>query len=607
MFSPDKIRNVAIIAHIDHGKTTMLDSLLKQSEIFHDREKIPERVMDSYDQERERGITIFAKHTSLFYGDYKINIIDTPGHSDFSGEVERVLGMVNSVILLIDAKEGPMPQTRFVLMKSLQMGLCPIVVLNKIDRPAANPERALNLTFDLFVELGATDKQLDFAFCYASGLTGFAINNLEDERKDMKPLFDLIIKNVPPPSGDMKAPFLMQVATIYYNDYLGRQACGRILNGFVKKGQVIERVDKNGEKKSFTVQRIEGHHGLTKVEMEEAGVGDIVIISGLEEVTIGDTLCSFENTIKLKPILIEEPTLSIDFMVNSGPFAGRDGKNINMNKLRDRLLKEKRANVTLRIEIPEGSVDKVTVSGRGELHLAVLIEAMRREDFEMVVSKPEVIIKEINGVKNEPMEIAHIEVPSEYTGAVIEEMGLRKGEMLFLDTDEHGISRMDFSVPTRGLMGLKGELMTATKGLVILTAIFDKYAPWKGEIRRRKRGVCISSCAGVTNAYACFGLQARSALFVKPGDDVYEGMIVGENSRENDLVVNVTKAKHLTNVRAAGKDENIILTPPKIFTLEEAINYIDDDEFVEVTPKNIRLRKRLLDENDRKRDTRSKK
>lgn len=604
MFSPDKIRNVAIIAHIDHGKTTLLDSLLKQSEIFHDREKIPERVMDSYDQEKERGITIFAKHTSLFYGDYKINIIDTPGHSDFSGEVERVLGMVNSVLLLIDAKEGPMPQTRFVLMKSLRMGLCPIVVLNKIDRPAANPERALNLTFDLFVELGATDKQLDFKYCYASGLSGFAMKNLEDERKDMKPLFDMIVENVPAPSGDVKAPFLMQTATIYYNDYLGRQACGRILAGVVKKGMTLKRVNKDGEEKTFTVQRIEGHHGLTKVEMEEAGVGDIVIISGLEEVTIGDTLCALDNTVRLKPIFIEEPTLSIDFMVNSGPFAGRDGKNINMNKLRDRLLKEKRGNVTLRIEIPEGNVEKVTVSGRGELHLAVLIEAMRREDYEMVVSKPEVIIKEIDGVKNEPMEMAHIEVPNEYTGAVIEEMGLRKGEMQSLDTDEHNIARMDFLVPTRGLMGLKSELMTATKGLVILTAIFEKYAPWKGEIRRRKRGVCISSCSGVTNGYACFGLQARAALFVKPGDEVYEGMIVGENSRDNDLVVNVTKAKQLSNVRSAGKDENIILTPPKVFTLEEAINYIDDDELVEVTPKNIRLRKRLLDENDRKRDTR---
>ncbi len=606
MFSPEKIRNIAIIAHIDHGKTTLLDSLLKQSEIFHDREKIPERVMDSYDQEKERGITIFAKHTSLYYKDYKINIIDTPGHSDFSGEVERVLGMVNSVILLIDAKEGPMPQTRFVLMKSLQMGLCPIVVLNKIDRPAANPDRALNLTFDLFVELGATDKQLDFVHCYASGLSGFAMKNLEDERKDMKPLFDLIVQNVPPPSGDINAPFLMQAATIYYNDYLGRQACGRILAGSVKKGMTIERVDKDGVREPFTVQRIEGHHGLIKVEMEEAGVGDIVIISGLENVTIGDTLCALNNTVKLKPIFIEEPTLSIDFMVNSGPFAGRDGKNINMNKLRDRLLKEKRGNVTLRIEIPEGSVDKVTVSGRGELHLAVLIEAMRREDFEMVVSKPEVILKEINGVKNEPIERAHIEVPSEFTGAVIEEMGQRKGEMQSLDTDEHGISRMEFLVPTRGLMGLKSELMTTTKGLIIMTTIFENYAPWKGEIRRRKRGVCISICSGVTNAYACFGLQERCALFVKPGDEVYEGMIVGENSRDNDLVVNVAKGKHLTNVRAAGKDENIILTPPKVFTLEEAINYIDDDEFVEVTPKNIRLRKRYLNENDRKRDIRQK-
>lgn len=606
MFKPEKIRNIAIIAHIDHGKTTMLDSLLKQSAVFHDHEKIPERVMDSYDQEKERGITIFAKHTSIFYEDFKINIIDTPGHADFSGEVERVLGMVNSVILLVDAKEGPMPQTRFVLMKSLKLGLCPIVVLNKIDRPHADPEKALNHTFDLFVDLGANDKQLDFSYCYASGINGYAMLHLTDPKINMKPLFDLIVQKVPPPTGDLEAPFLMQSATIEYDDYIGCQACGRILAGSIKKGTQIDHINRAGSRKSCRVQRIEGYHGLKKIEMEEGGVGDILTISGIEDVSIGDTLCSPENTIKLPPIYIEEPTLSVDIMVNSGPLAGRDGKHLTMNKIRERLLKEKKANATLRIDTYADAVDKITVSGRGELHLAVLIEAMRREGFEFLISKPQVIIKEIDSVKCEPMETAHIEIPDEFSGTVIQEMGLRKGEMQSLDKDEHNITRMDFIIPTRGLMGCYGELLTATKGLVIMTSIFESYAPWKGVIPGRKRGVLISICSGTSNGYACFGLQERSTLFVPPGVDVYEGMIVGENSRDNDLVVNVTKAKQLTNIRSAGKDENILLTPPRTFTLEEAISYIADDEFVEITPNHIRLRKRYLTENDRKKERRQK-
>jgi len=606
MFEAKKIRNVAIIAHIDHGKTTLLDSLLKQSEIFHDAEKVPERVMDSYDQEKERGITIFSKHTSIFYGDYKINIIDTPGHADFSGEVERVLGMVNSVLLLVDAKEGPMPQTRFVLMKSLEMGLNPIVVLNKIDRPYADPERALNTTFDLFSELGATDEQLDFAHCYASGVEGYAMMEVDDPRDNMKPLFDLIVDAVPPPKGNKEEPFLMQVATIGYDDYTGRQACGRVLSGSVKKGEKIKCINKNKEEVFFRISRIQGHHGLTKVDMEEAGVGDIIVISGLEEVTIGDTLCNPESTSSLTPIALEEPTLSVDIMVNSGPLSGRDGKNLTMNKIRDRLMREKRSNVTLRINTPEGVIDKITVAGRGELHLAVLIEAMRREGFEMIVSKPQVIIKEIDGVKCEPMERAHLEVPEEFSGTVIKELGLRRGEMHELHTDEHGITKMEFLIPTRGLMGYRNQLLTDTRGLGIMTSIFDSFAPWKGEIPGRQSGVMISMCPGMTSGYACFGLQARSTLFVKPGIEVYEGMIVGENSRGNDLVVNVIKGKQLTNVRASGKDDSIMLTPPRIFTLEEAIDFIEDDEVVEVTPKHIRLRKLYLNENDRKRNARQK-
>ncbi len=604
MFKPEKIRNIAIIAHIDHGKTTLLDSLLKQSEIFHDNAKIPERIMDNYDQEKERGITIFSKHTSIFFEDYKINIIDTPGHADFAGEVERILGMVDSVLLLIDAKEGPMPQTRFVLKQSLQMGICPIVVLNKIDRPNADPERVLNEVFDLFVELNANDEQLDFIYCYASGLDGYAIMNLDDEKKNMEVIFKLIVNSKLKKNGSIDGLFLMQVSTIEYDDYVGRQACGRITEGKVKKGQIINHTNKNGCK-SFKVQRIEGHHGLNKVEIEEAGVGDIVIISGCGEVTIGDTLSDKENKTILPPIIIADPTLSIDIMVNAGPLAGKDGKNLTINKIRERLLREKKANVTLKIEISEGAIDKITVAGRGELHLAVLLEALRRESFEFLVSKPQVIIKEIDGKKCEPIEIVHIEMPSEFSGVIIQELNNRKGEIKSLVTNDKNITKLIFSIPTRGLVGCHSEFITLTKGLIIMTSIFDHYTPVKGGIPRRKRGVLISICEGDTNAFACFGLQKRAELFVKPGDKVYEGMIVGENSKENDLIVNVTKGKQLNNIRAPRKDENIILTPNKSFTLEEAISYIEDDEYIEITPKHIRLRKKYLKETDRKRSSRS--
>ncbi len=606
MFKAKKIRNIAVIAHIDHGKTTLLDSLLKQAEVFHTHEKVPQRVMDSYDQEKERGITIFAKHTSLFYQDYKINIIDTPGHSDFSGEVERVLDMVNSVLLLVDAKEGPMPQTRFVLMKALQKGLCPIVIINKIDRLQADPERVLNLTFDLFVELGASDRQLDFAYCYASGLSGYAFRHLGETSENMRPLFELIIEKTPVPDGKVEDPFLMQIATIEADDYLGRGGTGRILAGKVGKGDLIDCVNKDMERTSFRIHKIEGYHGLKKVALAETGVGDIATFYGLEKVTIGDTLCSLENEKILSPIKIEEPTLSIDIMVNSSPLCGKDGKNLTMNKIRDRLLREKKANVTLGIEIPEGVVDRISISGRGELHLAVLLEAMRRESFEMTVSKPEVIIKEIDGVKCEPFELAYVEVPEKFSGAVIEELGRRKGEMHSLKKNEHGVVQMEFLITTRGLMGCLSELLIKTCGLIIMTSIFDHYAPFKGDLPGRKNGVLVSNCQGLANGYACFALQERGSLFIKPGMQVYEGMIVGENSRQDDLVVNITKEKHLSNVRSAGKDENILLAAPKIFTLEQAINYIEADELVEITPKNIRLRKRFLTENERKCSVRKK-
>ena len=601
MFKPEKIRNIAIIAHIDHGKTTLLDSLLKQSNVFRDNEKIPERVMDSYDQEKERGITIFAKHTSVFYQDFKINIIDTPGHADFSGEVERVLGLVNSVLLLVDAQEGPMPQTRFVLSQALKIGLKPIVILNKIDRPHADPDRALNLTFDLFVELGANDEQLDFPICYASGLSGFAAMELDAPRTDMRPLFELIIKAVPPPPGNLELPFLMQSTTLSYDDFVGRQACGRILEGIIKKGQNITRIDHNGHPSQHKVQRIEGYHGLKRVEMEEAGVGDIISISGIPEISIGDTLCDPEHVVQLPPITLAEPTLSIEIMVNNGPFVGKDGKHVTMNKIRERLEKERRANISLKIEEVTGRDDAIRVCGRGELHLAVLLEAMRREDYEFTISKPQVILKEIDGVLCEPMEVAHIEVPQDFAGLIIEELSRRKGELRTLNTNEQNITTIEFLIPTRGLMGYRNDFMTITRGLGILTSLFDSYGPKKGEIPGRTKGALISNCSGKVTAYASFTIQERGSLFAAPGDEVYEGMIVGENNRENDLVVNITRGKQLTNVRAAGSDENIILTPPRVFTLEQAIDFIQDDELVEITPRFIRLRKRYLNENERKR------
>lgn len=597
MQDPKKIRNIAIIAHIDHGKTTMLDSVLKQSNIFRDNEKVSERIMDSYDQEKERGITIFAKHTSINYGDYKINIIDTPGHADFSGEVERILGMVNSVLLLVDAQEGPMPQTRFVLSKSLQKGLKPIVVINKIDRPHADPDRVLNLTFDLFAELGANDEQLDFRYCYASGLSGFALKNVDDPRVDMKPLFDLIIEAVMPPPGSLDNPFLMQVATVGYDEFLGRLACGRILEGSIKKGDTIVQV--TDKEQRWKINKIQGWLGIQKIELDEAGCGDIVGLFGVPEVMIGDTLCSPEKIVQLPPIVLEEPTVSIDIMVNNSPFVGKDGQHVTMNKIRERLMQEKRANISLRIE--ESGQDAITVSGRGELHLSVLIEAMRREGYEMTLSKPRVILKEEQGQKLEPVERVHIEVPEEYSGTIIEEISRRKGEMQALDTNEHGLTRIEFLVPTRGLMGYRSKFLTMTRGLGILTSIFERFEPFKGPIPGRTRGVTVSMCDGKANGYACFNLQERAQLFVTPGDEVYEGMIVGENSRDNDLVVNVTKAKQLTNVRASGSDENIILTPHRRFTLEQAIDYIEDDEQIEVTPSFIRMRKRHLKEGDRKR------
>lgn len=601
MYKPEKIRNIAIIAHIDHGKTTLLDSLLKQSNIFRENELVADRMMDSYDQEKERGITIFAKHTSVAFEDFKINIIDTPGHSDFSGEVERILGMVDCVLLLVDAQDGPMPQTRFVLSKSLKMGIAPIVILNKIDRPHADPDRVLNETFDLFMELGANDKQLDFKYAYASGLAGFAMKNLDDPRVDMKPLFQLITEAVPQPTGSLDEPFLMQALTISYDDYLGRQACGRILNGKISKGDSFLHVTTDGTAKRFNVTKIHGYLGLQKVEMETAGTGDIILISGAPDVTIGDTLCDVNALQQLPAIKMDEPTLSIDLSVNTSPFVGKSGKHVTMNKLRQRLEKEKRANISLKIQESESDPDKITVSGRGELHLSVLIEAMRREGYELSAAKPQVILKKVDGNTYEPIEKVYIEVPQDYAGMIIEELSRRKGEMRHLETNDHGISRIEFLIPTRGIMGYRNDFLTITRGLGIMTSIFEEFSPWKGDIPGRKRGVLLSNLLGKASGFALFNLQDRGVLFVGPTDEVYEGMIVGENTRENDLIVNVIKGKQLTNVRASGTDENIVLTPHRKFTLEQAIDYIADDELIEVTPTAIRMRKRFLTENERKR------
>ena len=597
MYAPEKIRNIAIIAHIDHGKTTLLDCLLKQAEMFRDNEEIPERAMDSYELEKERGITIFAKHTSLYVDDFKINVIDTPGHADFSGEVERVLGMVNSVILIVDAGEGPMPQTRFVLSKALKLGLKPIVVFNKIDKPHADPENALNQTFDLFVELGANDEQLDFPYCYASAIGGFAFMQEGDPRENMRPLFDLIIEKVAHPPGNLELPFLMQASTISHSDFLGRQATGRILEGTIRKGDSFTLIEKSGHPTQHKVTRIDGYHGLKKVELEEAGVGDIVSISGAGEVMIGDTLCDPKNIQQLPLIELGEPTLSVEISVNSGPFVGRDGKHVTMNKIRDRLLHEKKSNISLNVEEAKDREDAIRVAGRGELHLSILIEAMRREGYEFLVSKPRVILKE-NG--DEPLEHAHIEVPDEFSGTVIEELNRRKGEMQNFHTNEHNITTIEFLIPTRGLIGYRNEFLTVTRGLGILTSVFDSFGPHRGAIPGRKNGSLISLIEGKATGNAGFNLHIRGKISVKPTDEVYEGMVVGENSRENDLVVNITREKQLTNVRASGSDESLILTPPIVLTLEQAIDFIQEDEYVEVTPHHIRLRKKRLKEHERK-------
>jgi GTP-binding protein len=596
---PQNIRNIAIIAHVDHGKTTLVDAMLKQSGIYRENQVITERVMDSNDLEKERGITILSKNLSIHYDGIKINIVDTPGHADFGGEVERVLKMVDSVLLLVDAFDGPMPQTRFVLKKSLDLGIRPIVVINKIDRPGARPDEVLNQVFDLFCELNADEKQLDFPVIYASAKQGYAIRELGDDATSLAPLFAMIKKRVAPPEANLDAPFQMLVASIDYNEYLGRMATGKIFNGQIRSGSTVALIRRDGTLTRGRISKLLGYEGLKQVELAEAVAGDIVTIAGFDEVGIGETFAATDNPVALPYVAIDEPTLSMNFMVNTSPFAGREGKYVTSRNLRERLLRELRTNISLRLE-DTANTDTFKVSGRGELHLSILIENMRREGYELAVSKPEVIYREIDGVRCEPMEYLVIDVPDEYQGTVIEKLGPRKAEMVSMHPMD-GIVRLEFAIPARGLIGFRNEFLSDTRGTGIMTHTFHEYAPYRGPIAGRKNGVLISIDAGETVAYALWNLQDRGTLFVAPGTEVYTGMIIGQHAKENDLVVNACREKKLTNVRASGSDEAVRLTTPHLLTLEQALEYIDEDELVEVTPKSIRLRKRYLDANERKR------
>lgn len=594
----NNIRNIAIIAHVDHGKTTLVDGMLRQSGIFRENEQVQERVMDSNDLERERGITILSKNTSVRYKDIKINIVDTPGHADFGGEVERVLKMVDGVLLLVDAFEGPMPQTRFVLRKALQMNLKPIVVVNKIDRPEARPREVVDEVLDLFIELGADDDQLEFPVVYASSREGYAVLDINDERRDLEPLFKTIIERVPAPAGEEDKPLQFLVSNIDYDDYVGRIAVGRVDRGRISAGQQVAVCKKDGTVYRSRTGRIYVFEGLKRIECEEAGVGEIVAVSGIDDINIGETICDAEVPEPLPFVDIDEPTVSMTFSVNDSPFAGREGTYVTSRHLRDRLFKELETNVSLRVEETD-SPDSFKVSGRGELHLSILIETMRRQGYEFQVSKPKVILKEIDGVVCEPIELLMIDVPEEYMGTVMEKLGSRKAEMTDMRSAAEGYVRLEFKIPARGLIGYRSEFLTDTKGNGIMNHIFYGYEPYKGEITQRQRGSLVAWEDGEAVTYGLYNAQERGTLFITPGTMVYEGMIVGENSRNEDIVVNVCKKKHVTNMRAAGSDEALRLTSPRILSLEQALEFISDDELVEVTPKNIRLRKRILDTEQR--------
>ena len=591
-------KNIAIVAHVDHGKTTLVDAMLQQSGTFSEREEIVERVMDSNDLEKERGITIYAKNTAITLGDVKVNIVDTPGHADFGSEVERVLRMVDSVLLLVDAYEGPMPQTKFVLRKSLALGLKPIVVINKIDKPSARPDAVVDMVFDLFSELGATDEQLDFDYIYTIARDGVAKKALSDASTDLQPLFDLILEKVQSAPSDTDAPMRMQPANLAYDNFVGRLGVGRVYEGTVRVGMPVTVLTAEGERQKHKITKIFTSVGLQKVETAEAYAGDIISVAGIPAITVGETIAENPDAEALPLISIDPPTLTMDFLVNNSPFAGKEGKYVTSRQIRERLERELETNVGLQITFPENS-DVFKVSGRGEMHLSVLIETMRREGYELQVSQPQVIFRETDGQKEEPYETAVIDVPDEYAGSVIEQLGKRKGEMQHMHS-ENGSTRLEYLIATRGLLGYTMEFTTTTKGEGTLSHVFAKYGPFKGDIEKRKTGSMISGVTGKTTAYSLFNLQDRGELFIGAGVDVYEGMVIGTSSKEN-MTVNPIKGKQLTNMRARGADKAINLTPPLDMTLEKALQYIESDEYVEVTPESIRIRKKFLKEHERKR------
>lgn len=599
----EKIRNIAIIAHVDHGKTTLVDCLLKQSHVFRENEQVAERVMDSNDLEKERGITILSKNTSVMYNGTKINIVDTPGHADFGGEVERVLKTVDGVLLLVDAFEGPMPQTREVLKKSLALNLKPIVVINKIDRPGSNPAKVVDQVLELFIELNANDDQLDFPVIYASAKNGIAKMSLDEESDNVNCIFDTILKYIEPPKCEIEGPAQMLVSNIDYDDYLGRIAVGRIERGTIKSGMPIAICKQNDKITQGKVAKLFTYEGLKRTEVEEAQAGDIVSLSGIADIGIGETICDLNHPEKIDFVDIDEPTVSMTFSVNNGPFAGKEGQFITSRHIRDRLFKELERNVSLRVKETD-SADSFEVCGRGELHLSVLIETMRREGFELLVSRPKVIFKEIDGVKCEPMEKLVVNVPDESIGTVIEKLGRRKAEMTNMEPAELGHTKVEFKIPARGLIGYRTEFLTDTKGTGTMNSIFDCYEPFKGDIQARTRGVLVAFEQGTSVTYGLYNAQERGELLIGPGVDVYEGMIVGINSRNEDIAINVCKEKHLTNTRASGSDDALRLVPPLQMSLEKAIEFIAEDELVEVTPKNIRLRKKTLDTKTREREAR---
>ena len=601
----EKIRNIAIIAHVDHGKTTLVDALLKQSHVFRDNEQVEERIMDSNDLEKERGITILSKNTSIMYNDVKINIVDTPGHADFGGEVERVLKTVDGVLLLVDAFEGAMPQTREVLKKSLALNLKPIVVINKIDRPGANPQKVLDQVIELFIELDATDEQLDFPVVYASAKQGIGKMNVEDESDNLNCLFETIVNNIQAPNCDEEGPAQMLVSNIDYDEYVGRIAVGRVERGTIKVGMPVSICGKEDKITQGRIAKVYTHVGLNKVEVEEGKAGDIIELAGIPDINIGDTICDFNHPEKIPFVDIDEPTVSMTFSVNNGPLAGKEGKFITSRHIRDRLFKELERNVSLRVKETD-QADSFEVSGRGELHLSILIETMRREGFELLVSRPKVIYKEIEGVKCEPIERLVVNVPDDSIGNVIEKLGQRKAEMVNMEPAEEGHTKIEFKIPSRGLIGYRTEFLTDTKGEGTMNHIFDSYEPYKGDVISRVRGTIVAWESGKSVTYGLYNAQDKGDLFIGPGVEVYEGMIVGLNARGEDLAINVCKEKHLTNTRASGSDEALRLVPPIEMSLEKAIEFIEDDELVEVTPKSIRLRKKILDTKERERAARNK-